>query len=129
MGKSFICPSESIAIFQYFKAGRLVPGGRYVPQKNRVSILLPVSARERAKPDTAKVNGKTFICPSESMAIIQHLKRWLTCSRRALRPAKNRFSILLPVSARERAKPDKAKVNGIFNVKNNHLPLKEFEHS
>jgi len=29
--------------------------------KNCVSILLPVFARKRAKPDTAKVNGKTLI--------------------------------------------------------------------
>jgi len=41
--------------------------------RNYVSILLPVSARERAKSDTVKVSWKTFIDPSKSLAIFQHV--------------------------------------------------------
>jgi len=32
--------------------------------------------------------GQTIICPSESIAMFQHFKRWPTSFRRALRPAK-----------------------------------------
>jgi len=61
-------------------------------------------------PQRPKPMGKKFIYSSESIANFQHFKRWPTCSRRVLRPVKNRISILLPVSAKERTKPDTAKV-------------------
>jgi len=49
--------------------------------------------------------GKTFISASETIAIYPLFKRWSSYFRQMLHPAKNRVSILLPVSARDRAKP------------------------
>jgi len=117
MGKTFICPSESIAIFQHFKRWPTCSRRALRPAKIRVSILLPVSARKRAKPDTAKVNGNYNVKKQISSApqIIVQLYQMLSSSlivpggRYVLQ--KNRVSILLPVSARERAKPDTTKVN------------------
>ena len=53
------------------------------------------------------------------------ITHWLGCSRRGQQKTRNREAILLPVSSRWRSKPDTAKVNGTYNVKNNHLPHNE----
>jgi len=94
-------------------------------EKLRLNTTSSFGLGARQTRHAAKVNGANIHLPFREYCNFSTFKRWPTCARQALRLAKNRVSILLPVSARERAKPDIAKVNGNFNVKNNHLPVKE----
>jgi len=108
MGQTSICPSESIAIFQHLSAARLLSCGRHVPQKTASQYYFRFRLGSAPNPTRLKSMGQTSICPSESIAIFQHFKRCPTCFMRAPCPTKNRVSILLPVLASERAKPDTA---------------------
>ena len=87
MGKTFVSPSNSHALFPHFEHWPTCSRQALPPAKNRVAILPPVSAIGSAANATRpKLRTKTFVSPKKGLAIILPFEYWQTCSMQQ-RPA------------------------------------------
>ena len=114
MGKTYIRPSQSSAIFKILSTSQLVSHKNYIPQETATPYYFRFLLGVAPNPTRPKSMGlkayKTIICLSNTRHILRTFEHWPTCSTPVLHRAKNRDAILLPVSPRWRSKPDTAKV-------------------